>query len=236
MTEFDDSNDFGQNDFAERERAWQDKFNAMLHGGGDAPAGPSGAGQYFAGLDIGQKRDHPALAIVEKVGERLTLVYVHQYPLGMQFRALSDDVARRLRQARPAPKILVDATGVGAPVIEFLEEAGCNPIAVTLTAGDNPRQITPKVWHVPQRILIQGVDVALQTKRLRIPRTLPEREALSAELVGIRARISQSGRDSYGSRSEAEHDDMVFALSYAVWGAETITPRRFFAIAGNRKW
>ena len=235
MTEYDDSNDFGQNDFAEREREWQDRFNAMLRGGGSAPADPVGDG-YFAGLDIGQKRDHPALAIVERKGERLTLVHIHQYPLGMQFRTLSDDVAGRLRQVRPAPHLLVDATGVGGPVIEFLQEAGCNPIAVTLTAGENPKQVAPKVWHVPQRALIQGVDVALQTKRLRIPRTLPEREALAAELVGIRARISQSGRDSYGSRTEAIHDDMVFALSYAVWGADAIKPRRFFAIAGKRRW
>ena len=235
MTIEDDSNDFGQKDFAKREREWQDRVNAMLRG---KPSGPpdTGADGFYAGLDIGQKRDHPALAIVERTGERLALRYIHQCPLQMLFRDLADDVARRLRQVRPVPRLLVDATGVGGPVIEFLEEAGLNPVAVTLTAGESPRQVTKNLWHVPQRVLIQGLDVALQTRRLSIPRTLPEREALAAELAAIRARISQSGRDSYGSRTESDHDDMVFALSYAVWGADALKPRQFHVVTGTRRW
>ena len=57
------------------------------------------------------------------------------------------------------------------------------------------------------------------SKRLKIAASLPAAQLLVDELTAYRVTISDAGRDSYGNGRESANDDLVLALSLAVYTA-----------------
>ena len=183
---------------------------------------------YFLGLDLGQKRDYSALVIVERVDRRLAFQtprfetaqfekidvrYIERMPLGTPYPAIVERVREivQWRELYGRCALVVDATGVGAPVVDMLRAArpGCELVAVTITgARRESSAATGKPGSVPKRDLMAGVEVLLEKGQLRIGRRLRESARLGRELLSMR-----TGKDS------GEHDDLVIALSLACWRA-----------------
>ena len=183
----------------------------------------------YIGLDLGKSQDHTAIAVVEK--ENVTLanqarLYSAQAPLlpnflvrrlervalGTSYPRIVEHVRALTREPAFAGRcaLVVDATGLGAPVVDMLREpgAGCDITAVTITSGDRVSRRGSAHFCVPRRDLLDGVQLALEQGRLRIARHMKDAEALGRELLALRA-----GRDT------AEHDDLVFAVALACWRA-----------------
>ncbi len=112
--------------------------------------------------------------------------------------------------------LIVDATGVGKPVVDALQDAGVQPVALTITAAGKATRVRGG-WHVPKRDLIASAQIALQSRRLVIAAGLPDTAILVQELQDYRVEISEAtGHDSYNARS-GKHDDLVLATALAVW-------------------
>jgi hypothetical protein len=127
---------------------------------------------------------------------------------------------KELRVEVPCSMIAVDATGVGRPVIDFLENEGLSCTAITITGGD---AVTTKgsEHHVPKRDLVGCAQVLFQNRRLRIASKLPLAELLVRELQNFKVKINaRTAHDSYGAWREGIHDDLVLALCIALWAAE----------------
>src|SRR5437762_13335807 len=77
------------------------------------------------------------------------------------------------------PTLVVDATGVGRPVVDLLRRAGlpCRLMPVTITAGDKETSDSG-TWRVPKRDLITGLLILLQREEIDICGHLPEAETL----------------------------------------------------------
>jgi hypothetical protein len=68
---------------------------------------------------------------------------------------------------------------------------------------------------------VSVLQVLLQSGRLKFAEALPEVQAMVAELLAFKVKISTNGRDTYGNDwRENPHDDMVLALALASWNAE----------------
>jgi len=190
--------------------------------------------RFYLGLDLGQRRDHSAVAVVEKRErlrpygpaefEGLLVRYVERMPLGMTY----PEVVARVYGMIDAPpvrgqcELVVDATGVGAPVVEMLRAEGpaCDISSVTITGGEKETGgagYGGGHYNVPKRDLIASVQLALEKRELRIARGLRERDALIEELVDVRKTPRESGRDRVGAERSGEHDDLVIALALACW-------------------
>ena len=107
---------------------------------------------YYVGLDLGQKHDHTAIAVVEReeiVGTRRDPVtweldkrtvyavrYLERMPLGMSYLDVVGRVARLVRNIRMTNpcELVVDETGVGAPIVDMLRRAKTR---VQPVAGDD---------------------------------------------------------------------------------------------------
>jgi hypothetical protein len=81
------------------------------------------------------------------------------------------------------------------------------------------------VWNVPKRDLAGVVQVALQSRRLKVAAELPDAPVLMAELANFRVKISLASHDSYGAGTGEEwrenpHDDLVLAVAIALWAAQ----------------
>lgn len=185
-------------------------------------------GRFYAGLDLGQAQDYSALSIVEGIKTpdkpRYDLRHLERFPLGTLYPAIVNCTRERLSDKRLRDKVqlVVDATGVGRPVVDMLNEAGLSPIGVTITGGN---EVTPDpvlaAYRVPKRDLVSTLQVLLQSKRLRIDENSPQAQTLVKELLSFQVKIDlKTAHDSYGAWREGAHDDLVLSVALAVWFAE----------------
>lgn len=141
---------------------------------------------------------------------------------GESYERIARRVQKRIEQLGN-PIWAVDQTGVGRAVIDRLREFGLTPVPVTITGGDQLVVDADGSVKLPKRELVGTVAWTLQTDELVIGKNIPEADTLVRELKNFKAKISLSGHDSYGAGSapydwrEAPHDDMVLALSLALW-------------------
>lgn len=195
---------------------------------------------HFVGVDLGQKQDFTALCVVEKLERRYDVVdkvtwqrlretiyclrYLQRVPLGTPYPAVVARVMKLVKNPKMMGpcEVVVDATGVGGAVLDMMRAAwpGGRLVPVTITGG-NAAVRSGTAWSVPKRDLVVGLQVMFEKGEVRIAGNVPEQGKFLKELMGMRVKVSAAGRDSYGSRREGEHDDLVLAVAMACWRAKT---------------
>ena len=177
------------------------------------------------GIDFGQRNDQTAIAgleitAVENAKSLLALRYLHRLPVGMTYPHQCAFIGA-LVESTPEferARIAVDATGVGVAVVDQLREHLPRGFTeLTITAGAT-RSRDGNRLSVPKRDLVSRLAVVMQARRLKVAAALEEAADLFGELASFGVTISDSGHDSYGATTG--HDDLVLAVSYAVWLAE----------------
>ncbi len=193
--------------------------------------------RYFVGVDLGQKQDYTAIAVVERCEEEgefdpvrweramkvgHSLRHVERVALGTPYPEVVGRVREVVRSRELAGRcaLVVDATGVGGAVIDLLRAAdlGCEMTAVTITGGPRASRVDGG-WMVPKRDLVVGLEVMLETGSLRIAAGLREGERFIKELAGMRVKVSAGGREQFEAWREGTHDDLVLAAGLACWRA-----------------
>jgi hypothetical protein len=172
---------------------------------------------FFVGLDLGQREDFSAIAVVEREeaawGRRggSLVRHLERLPLGTPYAKVVERVSALVRHPEIAGRcrLVVDATGVGAPVVEMLGSAGLSGVmtAVTITSGAQAHGHGER-WNVPRKDLLMGLVVMLETGELGICRRLGETARMLGELTCMTVR-GKSG----------EHDDLAMAVGLACWRA-----------------
>jgi hypothetical protein len=198
---------------------------------------------FCIGLDLGQASDYTTLAVVEKLEANdassgrnciaLHLRHLERYPLRTPYPEIADRVAtlmRRdeltvsttdhmLREVRVPPELVIDQTGVGAPVADLLRERDLIFRSVVITGGDRVNW-EGRTYRVPKRDLVSALEVSLQTGTLKAAEGLELWPALRQEMVSFRRKIDlRTAHDSYEHWREGGHDDLVLAVCLACWGA-----------------
>jgi len=197
---------------------------------------------FYVGLDLGQSNDYTALAVIEKIGPDvevddpdLHLRHLERYPLRMPYpdmvtrvAALVEDPQLRStyvdcrlgRRILVEPELLVDATGVGRPVVDLFKERGLRYKAITITGGNSVTHVAGG-YGVPKRDLVGALEVPFHSGRLKVAAGLALWEMLRSELQTFRRKVSlTTGMDTYEHWRESDHDDLVLAAALACWGAE----------------
>jgi hypothetical protein len=185
---------------------------------------------FFAGLDLGQAVDFTALALLERPpateGKNVGYVvrYLKRFPLGAAYTDVVASMAQlaRLPLLAQHVTIVLDQTGVGRALVDMLRRAVAVPIVpVSITAGQTISEKDDGSQHVPKKELVTSLQLLLQGRRLKIPRRLPENEALVRELENFRIKITASAHETFGAGGANQHDDLVMALALACWYAES---------------
>jgi hypothetical protein len=189
----------------------------------------------FIGLDLGQSQDFSALAIVECVRAitdgrdeitALNCIHLQRWQLRTSYPSIVGDVVRMINGLDPAlspdgnPTLAIDATGVGAPVVDLFrrEKINAELKPIQIVGGANVSSEFG-MTRVPKRDLVSVVQVALQNRTLKIAAALELAEVLSRELQNFSVRITDSANDVYGAWREGTHDDLVLAVALALWTA-----------------
>ena len=194
---------------------------------------------FLIGVDLGQRRDHSAVAVVERMPreargfdpvawrmnvealpDEWVVRHLERMPLGTPYTEVTERVVALARHPRlqGSCRLVVDATGVGMPVVDMLRAArpGCAILPVWITGGEKER-FDGAVWRVPKLDLLARLQALLETKRLRIPRRMRETERLMRELMSMRSERRASEHLKVGAEGAGEHDDLALAVGLAVW-------------------
>ena len=196
---------------------------------------------YYFGLDLGQKRDHSAVALVEieqpvitrfdyvtyltnqvKLVPKFNVRYLERLPLGTSYPAVVSQVRDLTRkpEVRKRCTLVVDGTGVGAAVVDLLHEADleCDVIPVSITSGAAARR-DGGWWFVPKRDLIGAVQVLMDQERLRFAEDSPEVSRVVEEFMSMQVKVGDSDVQ-FGAWRAGEHDDLALAVALACWRAK----------------
>jgi hypothetical protein len=164
---------------------------------------------FFLGLDLGQAQDPTALAAVERLepfggsNAYYHVRHLERARLGMPYTGIVSRISTLLDRDPLCgrTRIVVDATGVGAPVVDLLIQARMSPVAVTITAGETVSG-DGAAYRVPKRDLVGTLQVLLQSGRLKIADAIPEARLLVQEMLAFRVKITTSAHDTYGAWRE----------------------------------
>ena len=107
-------------------------------------------------------------------------------------RSRDGQAARLIRDALAlagaACWFIVDATGVGRPVVDAFNEAGLHPMAATIPAGNAVNyDYYGATVSVPKRDLISSMAVLLESRRLKIAEALPGGADAGPRAPGVQA-------------------------------------------------
>lgn len=183
------------------------------------------------GFDIGQKRDPTAICVAEIEyreepglgckARHFVIRHLERLPLGTSYPGVADRIqgivqAIRTRQDQRSV-IYLDATGVGAPIVDLLNErisrmASLRP--VYFTHGDRRTEVPCGPITLGKALLVSCLQALLQTGRIHLPKT-SEAEALARELLDYEIRVDENANDRYGAFKVGTHDDLVTALGLA---------------------
>ena len=195
--------------------------------------------QYFIGVDLGQRRDRTAIVIIEVAdiasNQRSAVTYapdrrtrravrhMERLPLDTPYTAIVERVTRlanELAASNPCT-VVVDATGVGLPVVDALRTPAARWRLMPVTIGHSDRDTyVDGFWRVAKRDLVARLQIAFDFEELTISRALPETETIVEELTAMRASLRGSGHTRYESPGHAQ-DDLAIALSLAWWAADS---------------
>ena len=188
--------------------------------------------RWVLGVDFGRQSDRTAIAAVEVVPQSpdaegraqkamLDVRYLDRRPVGESYPSQCAVIAALVHTTDELVRaeIVCDATGVGTAVIDQLvEHLGRQVVSLTITGGSK-QKFDGNRWSIPKRDLAASLAIAMQQRRVRVSRGLPEAENLFAELANFSVSVSESGHDTYEAAGGG-HDDLVLSASYAIFAAE----------------
>jgi hypothetical protein len=197
--------------------------------------------QFYLGLDLGQRQDYTAIAVVErdepvfirfdyvdwlrkktKIETRFVVRYLDRVALGTSYVSIVERVRRMVKseELRGRCSVVVDGTGVGGAVVDLLRDSDmdCELVPVQITGGSKARR-EAGAWNVPKRELISVVQVLFEQGRLVFADGMPRMGTLLDELMAMRVRVTTEGNERYGAWREGAHDDLALAVAMACWMA-----------------
>ena len=194
------------------------------------------------GLDIGQMSDHSAYVLAgcwPQASNAVGVIGIKRFPLGMPLMQVAEEAAGLARKSNA--RIVCDLSnnsGFAQLLAPLLGERPANRLlaAVITAMGTHAAQAVPmaitingKTAGIPRitlskRELVEQIGAELDAGSLRLSKT-GDWEALRHELGRLQRVARQSGSVSYQA-AEGEHDDLVTALSLALYGCRRLVPVR----------
>lgn len=185
-------------------------------------------------IDLGEKRDYAAFSITDSVGEPLQrfegdrgiAVFYDTIHLERYLHVPYPELVERTWALMQTPELkeqtdlIVDATGVGLPVVQMMQQKGLHPTGIWITGGQvvtEDREIGG--FRVPKEHIANAMDLVLQARRWRVARGIDYREALLKEARAFTKKVETERTATYEAAREDDHDDLVMSVAMALWWA-----------------
>lgn len=202
---------------------------------------------YFLGVDLGSQSDNTAIVLLQRVEtitskqnaygkleiDRTDALYKMHHlelvPLGTSYMSIVDRIAAIISDRRVSGNIftIVDASGVGLPVVQMMRQRGIAPLVPISIHGGMAINVKDDGFTVPKRDLVMALTLVLQSRRLRVPDDINHRDKLIEQMQSFKVKQTSQNQDTWEAMQDRIHDDITLALSYAVWYPEKILGNRY---------
>ncbi len=88
---------------------------------------------------------------------------------------------------------------------------------VTITTGQSENRGKMGYWNVARNILVGEAKKLLGWGRLKLSPDLPHGKIFAEELRSFKPRQTHTGNVVFEAMREGDHDDLIFAVSLALW-------------------
>lgn len=185
------------------------------------------------GIELGQRREPSAHCVAEAQprdgGRHITLHYLIRHLERLAIGSSFPEVASRAAEVAVGiekrigdfPRVYLDATGLGQPVVDLFEETmrkGPPVVPTFFTHGDRRTETMAGLRTeivLGKAFLVSRLQTLLQTGRLHLPKTA-DAETLARELSEYQIQVEPDANDRYGAFAVGTQDDLVTALGLAV--------------------
>jgi hypothetical protein len=101
--------------------------------------------------------------------------------------------------------------------------------------GGNSRSFENGTHYVPQRLLIGDLDAAVDFGFLKAAKGLPHAAQVVQEMRTFKRAYTQKRGDvTYDTWRQSDHDDLIFAMALAFWGANMGPSYKYLVAGGPR--
>ena len=160
-------------------------------------------GDFYVGVDLAERVDYTAIAVVRREGNSLSLALMHRFPLGTSLAACIGYLKVLCERWSRVHATYVDSTKHGDYIVKDMKEAGVrNPHGVFFT-----QEVKQEAAQMLRQRLAEGV--------LRIPFD----QSLLDELNLEQYELTKTGRVTL-THASGTHDDRFWALALAVYATE----------------
>jgi len=159
--------------------------------------------EYVLGSDFAKRQDWWVIVVANKRTGQVVYFDRFQKESWALMRGKTVAVAKRYNNAEVIP----DSTGVGDPITEDLQTAGCR----VYSEGDRPGFVFSSRT---KEQLIENLIVTMTNRGITYPRSLT---IMIDELKEFEKTESKAGNIRY-SAPDGKHDDCVIGLALACWG------------------
>jgi len=191
-------------------------------------------GQYYIGLDLGQTHDYTAVCIATADEKKIDIGHLERIPLGTEYPEIVDYIHKlTMKDKFKGIRVIADQSGVGRPIIDMMQDRGIDVIPITITGGDS---VTGNEWDgygVPKRDLVTAFKVGLQAGEVLIRKRLRYSKKLVQEVQSFKYKLSQSGRDTYDTVRQSDHDDLILSCCLVTWFVRQAPVVQFFVGGGS---
>ena len=190
------------------------------------------------GVDVGQKSDPTAIAVVEAFPQespgqrreyRFEVRVIQRLLLGTPYPSVAERLADLVtnltnhpvapNHAAPSLTMLIDATGVGAPIVDLMRDAlrgsRCRLTPVVFVHGERLTTVNREL-RMGKEYMVSRLTALMQTRRVKLPEGHPEVDAMVRELLAYEIKTSDAGKATFGAFRTGAHDDLATALGLAV--------------------
>ena len=166
------------------------------------------------GIDVAARVDRTAAAFLDDwtLAEIALLRPPVKYPEVLAFCGSAAD---------RADVTLLDATGVGAAVLDMLLPDHPELIGVRFTAGDEIKAAGP-IWTAGKAALVQTLRAGLSTGKVKLALPPEQREMLREEMAAFRLVPGKRPGSWKYEAAQGAHDDVLMACCLAVIGAALV--------------
>lgn len=205
-----------------------------------------GSGPVTVGTDIGTRADHTAITVTEAQETSYLIRYIRQIELGLKYREIAQRIARVTRNALTNAdgevRLVLDATGVGAPVVELVEEelqdTDVRIIGATFVNGlKKPDWSQGRDITVGKAYLVRRFQVLLEQHRLKLDSRLQKAGSLGPvvihELQNYEIKITETSNEVFGAFKVGVHDDVATALLLSVLDDDIVQD---LPVATSKPW
>jgi len=160
-------------------------------------------GDYYAGIDLAEKVDHTAIAVIQRTSTGLDLVHMHRFKLGTSLASAIGYTKTLNDRWTRIGAVYIDNTKHGDYIVQDFKEAGLTQ-AQGITFTQNTKM---EMAQLLKQRMTEGT--------LRIPYD----RSLLDELNTEQYELTKTGKITY-SHPSGTHDDRFWALALATYAAE----------------